>query len=160
MKLIVKTAVHGRGVFAGEKISAGTKILCFTGPILRHAQTTPQTYAVQIGPDRYLGASGGLDDCVNHSCDPNAGLVIDSDKAVEADLIAIRDIAEGEEICFDYSTTMAEDDFEMACRCGSPRCRGVVRDGKHLPEDLWRKYVSLGIIPGYVQVARSELQRR
>jgi len=157
MKLSIETGVHGRGVFAREKIAVEQKIIRFTGPILRYADTTPQTYAVQIGPDKYLGASGGFDDCVNHSCDPNAGLIIDGN---EADLIAIRDIAEGEEIFFDYSTTLDEDDFEMTCHCGSNRCRGRIRDGKYLPEDIWQRYLSLGIIPDYVKASRAALQRR
>jgi hypothetical protein len=54
---------------------------------------------------------------------------------------------------------MAEDDFEMTCRCGSTRCRGLVRDGKHLPEDVWRRYVALGIIPDYVQRSREQFGR-
>ncbi|HZZ43123.1 MAG TPA: hypothetical protein VFE58_09305, partial [Tepidisphaeraceae bacterium] len=65
------------------------------------------------------------------------------------ELVAIRDIEEGEELYFDYSTTMDEDDFEMVCRCGTKGCRGVVRDFKHLPGELKKRYVGLGVVPGY-----------
>jgi hypothetical protein len=44
---------------------------------------------------------------------------------------------------------MDEDDFEMPCRCGAPNCRGLVRDFKHLPDDLKSRYASLGIVPAY-----------
>jgi hypothetical protein len=145
-KLTIQNGVAGRGVFAGEAIPAGSEILDFTGPLLRYEQTTPQTLAVQIGPDLYLGASGGMDDLVNHSCDPNSGLRIDG---TSVQLIALRDIATGEELCFDYSTTMDEDDFEMPCHCGRPQCRGVIRDFKHLPAELKRRYARLGVIPKY-----------
>ena len=146
MKLVIRQGVAGRGVFAGEVIPAHTKFLRFTGPLLRYEQTTPQTLALQIGPDLYLGASGSFDDCVNHSCEPNAGLVI---VGTTVDLMALRDIQSGEEIYFDYSTTMDEDDFEMDCHCGTPSCRKRVRDFKHLPAELKRKYSELGVVPKY-----------
>jgi hypothetical protein len=146
MGLIVRESQTGRGVFATENIIAGALLLRFTGPLLRYEQTTPQTLALQIGPDLYLGESGAADDCVNHSCDPNAGLIIDG---ADVRLIALRDIAAGEQIAFDYSTTMDEDDFEFDCLCGSSRCRGRIRDFQHLPAALQRRYVEMGVVPAY-----------
>jgi SET domain-containing protein len=146
MKLIVKQGVAGRGVFAGEPVMKGAQIIAFTGPLLRYQDTTPKTLALQIGPDLYLGASGNADDCVNHSCAPNSGLQI---AGLDVRLIALRDITAGEEICFDYSTTMNEDDFEMPCKCDSSICRGIVGDFKHLPAELRRRYAKLGIVPEY-----------
>jgi hypothetical protein len=146
MNLVIKDGVSGRGVFATSPIPAGSHLVDFTGPLLRYAQTSPTTLALQIGPDLYLGASGGLDDCVNHSCRPNAGLQV---SGLTVKLIAIADIPAGAEICFDYSTTMDEDDFQMPCRCGIAQCRKLVRDFKHLPPDLQRRYANLGVVPEY-----------
>ncbi len=157
MSLAIKKGTDGRGVFTDAPIAEGTKIIPFTGPILRYKDTTPQTYALQVGPDRYIGESGGLDDIFNHSCEPNAGIRIDGDSV---DLYAIRDITPGEEICFDYSSTLDEDDFTMPCRCGTPSCRKVIRDGKYLPEHTWQRYLSLGIIPEYVRAHRARLEGR
>ncbi len=154
MKLVVRSATHGRGVFTEEPIPAGARIIRFSGPFLRYEQTSASTYALQIGPDLYIGASGGLDDYVNHSCEPNAGLRIDG---TTVDLHAVRDIEAGEEIFFDYSTTLDEDDFTMSCKCGAPSCRGTIGDGKYLPENVWKKYMGLGIIPEYVQRSRAAL---
>lgn len=142
----VRASPTGRGVFATEPIAAGWLLIRYTGPLLRYEQTTPDTLALQIGPDLYLGESGGPDDFVNHSCDPNAGIVIDGS---DVRLIALRDISPGEQIAFDYSTTMDEDDFEFDCRCGSQICRGRIRDFKHLPIQLRRRYVERGVVPGY-----------
>jgi len=155
MKLTVQNGTHGRGVFTEELIPASTLIIRFTGPLLRYDQTTASTYALQVGPDLYIGASGGFDDYINHSCDPNAGMRVEG---TTADLHAIRDIQPGEEIFFDYSTTLDEDDFTMSCLCGAPCCRGTIGDGKYLPDDVWQKYVGLGIIPAYVQRSRSTLR--
>jgi SET domain-containing protein len=148
MNFTVRECETGRGVFATANISAGSVIMKYTGPLLRYEQTTPQTLALQIGPDLYIGESGQADDFVNHSCEANAGMRIDG---TDVRLIAIEDIAVGEQITFDYSTTMDEDDFEFDCLCGSPKCRGRIRDFKHLPPDLRTKYNTLGIVPAYNQ---------
>jgi len=157
MKLVVRQGTHGQGVFTEEPIAAATSIIRFTGPLLRHAETTAATLALQIGPDQYIGSSGGFDDFINHSCEPNAGFKIEG---TVADLYAIRDIAAGEEILFDYSTTLDEDDFTMACQCGRPSCRKIIGDGKYLPHDVWQRYVGLGILPDYVLRRREEADRR
>jgi uncharacterized protein len=147
MSLIVHEGLHGRGTFTTHPIAAGDLIITFTGPFLRYAETNVDTYALQIGPDLYIGESGGPDDFINHSCEPNAGFHIEGTRA---DLRAIRDIAAGEEIFFDYATTLDEDDFVMECRCGTPSCRGRIGDGKYLPEDVWQRYLRMGILPRYV----------
>ena len=155
VRLDVREGTHGRGVFTEEAIRQRATVLRYAGPFLRYADTTPQTYAVQVAPDLYLGASGGPDDYVNHCCEPNCGLVIRSPDDVT--LVAIRDIAAGEEITFDYATTMDEDDFQMPCHCGVPSCRKLVRDGKHLPGDIWERYARLDILPEYVRQSRAQM---
>jgi hypothetical protein len=151
MKLAVRDGTHGRGVFAEKPIPTGGFIARFTGRFLRYAQTSASTYALQIGPDLYIGESGGVDDLFNHSCDPNAGVKI---SGTSAELRAIKDIAPGEEIAFDYSTTLDEGDFTMSCRCGSPSCRGVIGDGRDLPQPVWDRYLKLAILPDYVVKSR------
>jgi len=151
MKLAVRHGTHGRGVFAEDPIPAGALIAFFSGPFLRYAETSATTYALQIAPDLYIGESGGVDDLFNHSCDPNAGVRI---SGTSAELRAIRDIVPGEEIAFDYSTTLDEGDFTMPCRCGSPLCRGLIGDGRDLPQTVWERYLTMGILPDYVVQSR------
>ena len=157
MKLDIRPAAHGQGVFAADLIPAGTLIAPFTGAFLRYTDTNADTYALQIGPDLYIGESGGVDDLFNHSCDPNAWVKI---SGASAELHAIRDIAPGEEVCFDYSTTLDEGDFTMRCACGSAACRGVIGDGKDLPADVWARYMELGILAPYVQESRRRASPR
>ena len=156
MNFAVRNSPTGRGVFATEMIASRTMLFPFVGPLLKYEQTTPQTLALQIGPDLYVGESGGPDDCVNHCCDPNSGLVING---TDVRLVALRIISPGEQITFDYSTTMDEDDFEFDCLCQSPLCRGRIRDFKHLPEFLRRKYLGLGIVPEYNRRYVDDLDR-
>jgi hypothetical protein len=149
----------GKGVFTDGPIPAGGHIIRFTGPFLSYAETTPWTYALQCGADLYIGASGSFDDYINHSCEPNAGVRVEGDvrrpESLRVSLYAVRNIAAGEEVVFDYSTVMAEDDFEFDCRCGSPACRGRIRDGKHLSDAVWARYLAMGIVPAYVVESRS-----
>lgn len=132
----------GRGLFASRAIPEGDVILRFDGPILTLADVRAKgplaANALQIGVDRYLdlGEPGRL---VNHSCEPNAGIRDD------VYLTAIRAIADGEEIRFDYSTTIG-DFWSMSCRCGAPTCRRTVASFASLPADLRSRYTRFGIV--------------
>jgi len=69
---------------------------------------------------------------INHSCDPNAKVEasLTDDGRASATIIALRPIAIGEEVSYDYAfpASLAE-----PCRCGSPRCRGLIIDEDALP---------------------------
>lgn len=136
----------GDGLFASNEIATGREILRFTGPIRTLAEVRAKgplaANALQIGLKSYLDLEppGRL---VNHSCDPNAA-VFDNLR-----LIALRTISTGEEIRFDYSTTIS-DGWTMECRCGSPRCRGVVAAFQLLPRPLRLKYALLGCVQRFI----------
>jgi hypothetical protein len=96
---------------------------------------TDDMLALQVGPDLWLASDGTLtDDFANHSCDPNAGF-LDGEPV----LYALRDIEAGEEITWDYSTSISETGWSLDCRCQSARCRGVIRPWFELsPKDRER----------------------
>lgn len=152
VKLRLGETSFGRAVFAAVQFPPGAEVVELRGRVVERDQL-PSPYGevedrfLQIGPSKYIGPSGGFDDYVNHSCDPNSGLKFLGRRIV---LSAIRDIAPGEEITFDYSTTMDENDWELECRCGSALCRGVIRDYKTLPDALKKRYRELGIVPAYL----------
>jgi SET domain-containing protein len=136
----------GRGLFAAEDIARGRKILTFSGPVLTlkevRAKGAAAANALQIGIDRYLD----LDEpgrFVNHSCKPNAGVVGDTS------LVALQTIAMGEEIRFDYSTTVS-DGWSMECRCGTDECRGLVVAFQLLPPALQHRYAMLGLVQRFM----------
>lgn len=137
----------GLGVFANRDIARGEIILKFWGPIIDFKETKRrgplECMAIQIGPDRYIDTRPpGV--FVNHSCEPNAGI------RTSRFLIALKDIRRGEEIRYDYSTTMEEGSFSMECRCGKPSCRRVVRDFSTLPAALRRSYLGRGVVMGFI----------
>ena len=56
----------------------------------------------------------------NHCCDANTGYV-------GLNVIALRDIAEGEELSLDYATFCNETAASFQCQCGASNCRGIVK---------------------------------
>lgn len=118
----------GKAVYAALGFAEGETIIRFTGRRFR-ADRIPSLMRgssdrfVQVTPDHYMGPSGRIDDLINHSCAPNAGLRFTADGVF---LVAIRDIAQGEEIAWDYSTTLKESNWHMICQCRSPDCRRVI----------------------------------
>ena len=75
---------------------------------------------IQIGINQFLGPSGKADDFVNHSCEPNSGIVFKSERIF---LVAIKDIEPDEEITWDYCTTIFQTGWSMLCDCREPACR-------------------------------------
>jgi hypothetical protein len=155
----VGSSALGRGVCATRSFRPGQPILEFSGPVLNHDEVHAlggdRAYALQVGADEYLDTMppGRY---VKHSCDPNAGIVNDRM------LIALRPIEAGEEIQFDYSTTMSRDHWTMECRCGQPTCRRVILDFHHLPPITQNRYLQLGIVQRFIlrEVRRRSPARR
>lgn len=127
----------GRGVFALDAFRPGEEVLEFLGHVRDVSTYTDLTHALQVGPTDFLSASGGIDDYVNHSCSPNTGIRDDKGRIV---LIALKAIAPGAEITFDYSTTQTNGLWSMECQCGSKKCRGRILDFKDLPQELRNFY--------------------
>lgn len=124
---------RGLCAVAKERIEAREVILRIEGRVVDR----PTTYSVQIGERSHIepwGGAGAEDTKIavwpflNHSCDPNAG--------VEGqELVALRSIARGEPITFDYNTTEADIATPFVCSCGA--CPGrMIRGYRHLsPEE-------------------------
>jgi len=65
----------------------------------------------------------GMAAFVNHSCDPNC----ESDQIDNRIwIIALRDIAAGEELTYDYNIYDADPGDLATCHCGSSNCRGTM----------------------------------
>jgi hypothetical protein len=113
----------GRGVFARAHIPRGALLLASAGWLVKTTDLRTDWFALQVDHDVWLCSDGNsLDDCINHSCDPNAGFVSGAPT-----LYALRDIAPGEEIGWDYSTSLSEPGWHLECRCGAAVCRQVIR---------------------------------
>lgn len=141
--LAAETGLEGKGggVFTSRAIARGETVAVWGGDILSREQlercsTEHQKHAVQIWEGLYLTPHRAAEDAdfFNHSCDPNVGV---SGQIV---LRAMRDIAPGEELCFDYATTDSSDYDEFECACGTARCRGWVRGDDWRRPELRQRY--------------------
>ena len=83
-------------------------------------------YTVQIGRDRHTEV--GKLSALNHSCDPN--VILDTENL---QMVACRDIDQGEELSFFYPSTEWEMDAPFICLCGASNCIHVVAGARVLP---------------------------
>jgi hypothetical protein len=148
----VRTARFGKGLFALEPIGAGERILTFRGELMNEVDIDARIAAQREGYDDPLQVGHDLfmDICdesyfVNHSCDPNAGL------RGMADLVAMRAIAKGEEITFDYSTTVgANVVWSMQCHCGVAECRGSIGNVTTVPPGRLVRYRQANALQDFI----------
>jgi len=144
--------IHGRGLFAVEPVKRGELVAVKGGHVfdratLRRVEGTLGPAEIQIDDDLFIGPlrpeeREGSMIFSNHSCDPNLGV------RGQIVFVALRDVAAGEELTHDWAMTDA-DDYEMQCRCGSPRCRGVITGQDWRREELRRRYA--GYMSAYLQ---------
>lgn len=137
-KVCVKmTTDKGAGVFAKENIKKGEIILRRVGRIMQveNISKTPkyiQSHWFPISKDKYL-MSDPPAKYLNHSCDPNAGIINDKD------LVAMKDIKSGEEIAYDYAM-VGVDSWTMECHCGAKNCRKIIGRYEQLDPKTKKKY--------------------
>lgn len=128
----------GAAVFSAAAISAGERLAVFGGHMMKLSDEPPGDYALQIDTDLVVGAADITEleqtDFFNHSCNPNAGL------QGQIMLLAMRDIAAGDQVCFDYATVLDAPGYRFDCQCGSPECRGVVTGEDWKLRELQRRY--------------------
>jgi len=135
--------IAGRGLFASAPIPTGTVVSRLGGRLVTGAELRgllaepehPYIDTITVDGDLHLVLPPGRPNGYgNHGCDPNLWWVGPYDLATR------RDIAAGEELTNDYATSTAEPDFELACECGSPLCRGVVSGNDWRRADLRARY--------------------
>lgn len=146
-----------RKVVAEKDLPADTLLCRFWGPLISYSDTKnlnqKESYALQVSPDSYRLLDPPYR-YFNHSCEPNCGL------NPALDLVVIKPVKAGEELCWDYSTSMLERDWKMTCRCGKATCRKVIGDFDRLPAPLQEFYISLNIVQAYILHAITHKARK
>lgn len=137
------------GIFCLESIPKDEIIALWGGRILAADEIDPEMpnftqQVLQIEDEFFLMAPEmEPSDCFNHSCEPNAGMT------GQIGLIAMRDIAVGEEVCFDYAMCDGSKYDEFDCSCGMPKCRGHISGEDWRRPELWHVYA--GYFSPYLQ---------
>lgn len=145
----IRDSKFGKGLFALEDLKAGTVLCKVSGKEkeLTLAQTISlkekESHAIQIDFDRYLLCESPFL-YSNHSCNPNSAV------NEKLELYALSNIKAGEEIFWDYSTSMLERHWTMQCSCGEKNCRKTITDFDLLPKTLQEKYLEMNIVLPFI----------
>lgn len=141
---IRRSAIAGRGAFATRPIARGERVIEYLGERISHAvadaryddaaMSEHHTFLFAVSTRTVIDAAHGGNDArfINHSCDPNCEARIHRSRVF---IDAIRDIAVGEELFYDYEyqrsgDETAEDEARYLCFCGAASCRGSIMESK------------------------------
>ncbi len=134
-----RSGLHGVGVFTRDFVPAGEQLLEYVGERITKAEAKRREEA------RRKRAAAGEPACVyifelnarhdldgdvlhnparrvNHSCAPNCEAQSDGRRIW---LVALRDLAPGEELTYDYGFPFADARLHP-CRCGAAECAGFI----------------------------------
>ena len=129
MALIIRSsAIHAAGCYTTTEIRKGARVAEYTGPRLTKTEAdqayeaSPITYLFGLGDGSVVidGHSAAM--FINHSCDANCETTEEKGRVW---IKAIRRIAAGEEITYDYCLYDGGED-EALCNCGAKKCRGTM----------------------------------
>ncbi len=128
MSLVVRPSpIHSVGVYTSKPIRKGTRVVEYDGERItaeeadRRYEGVSRTYLYGLDDGKTVIDGHGLGAYLNHSCNPNCE--VDEIKG-RVWIFAIRDIAAGEELVWDYN--LYDDDDPAPCHCGSSKCRGTM----------------------------------
>jgi D-alanine-D-alanine ligase len=105
-----------------------------------------ERYAWPIAGDLHAVWSENPDDWrpINHGCDPNTWLE-------GLNLVARRDIDEGEELTAEYATFCGPAMAPFDCRCGAVECRRTILGTDYLLPEIRERYT--GHVSEFVRLA-------
>lgn len=147
-----KSSLHGTGVFAARPIPAGTRITDYKGKRITPEQADAMfpvnpsdpyhTFFFSLSGGKIIDGGQGGNDArwINHSCEPNCETEENS-TGTRVFVVALRDIAAGEELFYDYSLVIDDRITKTLkqnyrCLCGAASCR---RTMLALPEKKKKK---------------------
>jgi uncharacterized protein len=112
---IAQSDINGFGLFAKRSFAARDAVCQLQGALKRRPSKSLPNW-IGIGPGLWIDPNLPLQH-INHSCSANVAF------GRNRKLYALGEIAAGEELTLDYSTTEADPKWSMACSCQSVNCR-------------------------------------
>lgn len=137
-----ESTIHGRGVYAASDLRQGEKIIEYKGPIISwdEANNLPpsdpndpnHTFLFSLADGKGVingNQSRSPARWINHSCAPNCETEETASGRIFVE--ALRDIAKGEELFYDYCLIVDEKITkklrkQYRCLCGADTCRGTM----------------------------------
>jgi len=137
----------GKGIFAMKDLPAYTNLFYISGKEMNFEETialaSRESHAMQTDIRKYILVEPPFL-YSNHSCDPNCGINEDFQ------LITIKPVAKGEELTWDYSTSMLERHWTLHCHCEAPFCRKIILDFDLIPKQIQEKYIRAEIVLPFI----------
>jgi hypothetical protein len=90
----------------------------------------PNKYTVQINENRHILLNPGFLQYVNHSCNPTVYF-----DTTTFELVALRDIAKGDEFTFFYPSTEWNMESSFNCFCGEANCLHKIQGASFLSSE-------------------------
>lgn len=138
MGLIIRSsAIHAAGCYTTTAIRKGAHVAEYSGRRLTKKEAdaayeaSPITYLFGLGDGSIVIDGHCMAMFINHSCDANCET---SEIRGRVWIKAIRAIAPGDEITYDYCLYDGGDD-EAICNCGAEECRGTM----YSPQEIRRR---------------------
>ncbi|MFL5810738.1 MAG: SET domain-containing protein [Flavisolibacter sp.] len=139
----IRDSRFGKGLFAKKKIPAGSVVCKITFNRRLDFKSTvelkEESHALQIDFGKYILCEPPFL-YSNHSCNPNCGI------NSNFEMVTLKNIKPGEELFWDYSTSMLERHWTMRCACGEKNCRKIITDFDLVPQKIQMKYLELQIV--------------
>ena len=126
--IIRSSSIHAAGCYTTRPLKKGTRVCEYDGPRFTKEVADERykdrsiTYLFSCGDNGMVIDGFGTAMFINHSCDPNCET---EDEDGRVYVVAIRDIAAGEELTYEYNLHDS-DDGEGDCYCGAAKCRGTM----------------------------------
>ena len=95
----------------------------------------PTYLTVQVDIDKHIMLQPEHLQYINHSCDPNVFF-----DTYTMQVVALRPIAQGDEMTFFYPSTEWDMAQPFTCYCGSKKCLGEIKGAAHINVNVLSKY--------------------
>lgn len=126
--VIRSSSIHAAGCYTMRPIKKGARVCEYDGPRMSKAAADDRyegrfvTYLFACTGNEVIDGFGTAM-FLNHCCDPNCETEQDEDGRVY--IMAIRNIAPGEELTYEYNLHDSDED-DQDCYCGVGICRGTM----------------------------------
>jgi uncharacterized protein len=142
LTVVKKSSIQGKGLFAKKIIPSGTRIIEYKGKRILKEDVpgdvvkglTSTIYMMSLNETTVIDGerNGNNARFINHNCDPNCTVYFFNEIPY---IYAIKEIAEGEELSFDYKLSVFDKEKKLTkkekqerspCFCNASNCRGTL----------------------------------
>ncbi len=130
---VAKHPVSGQNALYAKRAFKKDEVLTPFGSTTR--SSVPNYLTVQIGDDLHIELYPPVLQYMNHSCEPNCFF-----DTTRMEVVALRDIEDGEELSFFYPSTEWDMAQPFECLCGTASCLKTIQGARHIDRNVLKNY--------------------